>query len=268
MSFCKEVTVRNNVNILGAGEQTLVLAHGFGCDQNMWRFMLPALTPHYRVVLFDYVGSGQSDLTAYDTERYQSLEGYARDILDICQALDLKDIIFVGHSVSSMIGLLASIQSPEVFTKLVMVCPSPCFLNAKPDYSGGFEKADLEELLDLMDKNYIGWANYLAPLVMGTNSNESLISELSNSFCSTDPLVAKTFAKVTFFSDYRHILGDAKHPILLLQSSQDALASVTIGEYMAQHIPQSELCVIQAEGHCLHMTHPNEVSSQIQTYIK
>jgi sigma-B regulation protein RsbQ len=219
------------------------------------------------VVLFDYVGSGNSELSHYDQTRYSSLEGYAQDILDICEALELHDVIFVGHSVSSMIGLIASIQKPAFFSQLVMVCPSPCFLNFKPDYMGGFEKADLEELIDLMDKNYIGWANYLAPLVMGSNNSEMLVGELSGSFCSTDPIVAKTFAKATFFSDYRHILKDAQHPVFLFQSSQDALASADIGDYIAEQLPQAELQLVEAQGHCLHMTHPNVISKGLIDYI-
>ena len=267
MQFTDEVIKKNNVNVLGTGEKTLLLAHGFGCDQNMWRFMLPALTPHYRVILFDYVGSGKSDLSYYDQKRYKSLEGYAQDILDICEALALKDVIFVGHSVSSMIGMIASQQKPEFFSQLVMVCPSPCFLNFKPDYIGGFEKADLEELIDLIDKNYIGWANYLAPLVIGADNSEKLVGELSGSFCSTDPIVAKTFAKATFFSDYRHLLKDGQHPVLLLQSSQDALASTDIGEYMAEQLPEAELHIIEAQGHCLHMTHPDTINTRLRNYI-
>jgi sigma-B regulation protein RsbQ len=267
MQLTDVVIKKNNVNVLGSGEKTLLLAHGFGCDQNMWRFMLPALTPHYKVVLFDYVGSGKSDLSHYDQTRYNALEGYAQDILDICEALNLQDVIFVGHSVSSIIGLIAAVQKPDIFSRLVMICPSPCFLNFKPDYIGGFEQKDLEELIDLMDKNYIGWANYLAPLVMGANHSEALVGELSGSFCSTDPLVAKTFAKATFFSDYRHILKEAQHPVLIFQSSQDALASEYIGDYMLKHLPNAELQLIEAEGHCLHMTHPNIINNGLRDYI-
>lgn len=267
MLFTNEIIKRNNVTVLGAGEKTLLLAHGFGCDQNMWRFMLPALTPHYKVVLFDYVGSGKSELSFYDQTRYSSLEGYAQDILDICKALDLHNVTFVGHSVSSIIGLIASIQNPKVFSNLLMICPSPCFLNFKPDYIGGFEKADLEELIDLMDKNYIGWANYLAPLVIGANNSAELIGELSGSFCSTDPLVAKTFAKATFFSDYRHLLKEAKHPTLIFQSSQDALASQAVGNFMVKQLPDAKLKLIEAQGHCLHMTHPDIVNQALREYI-
>lgn len=267
MSLAHDIIKRNNVTILGSGQKTLLLAHGFGCDQNMWRFMLPALTPYYKVVLFDYVGSGKSDISHYDQARYSSLEGHAQDILDICEALDLQDVIFVGHSVSSMTGLIASIQKPNVFHKLIMICPSPCFLNFKPEYIGGFEKVDLEELIDLMDKNYIGWANYLAPLVIGSNNTEKLVGELSGSFCSTDPVIAKTFAKATFFSDYRHILKDARHPVKIFQSSHDALASTDVGNYIAKQLPKAELQIIEAEGHCLHMTHPDIINQGLRDYI-
>ena len=267
MSFANEIIKRNHVSILGAGEKTLLLAHGFGCDQNMWRFMLPALIPHYKVVLFDYVGSGKSDISYYDQTRYSSLEGYAQDILDICEALHLQDVTFVGHSVSCMTGLIASIQKPTAFNQLIMICPTPCFLNFKPDYIGGFEKADLEELIDLMDNNYIGWANYLAPLVIGANNSETLVAELSGSFCSSDPVVAKTFAVATFFSDYRHLLKEAKHPVLIFQSSQDALASTDIGDYMRQQLPDATLRLIEAEGHCLHMSHPDIINQELRDYI-
>ncbi|MEO0576084.1 MAG: alpha/beta hydrolase [Pseudomonadota bacterium] len=261
------ITARNNVNVIGTGEKTLLLAHGFGCDQSMWRFVTPALSQQYRLILFDYVGSGKSDLAAFRSEKYSSLEGYAEDILDICQALELSNVNFVGHSVSGMIGLIAAINSPQYFDKQVMVCPSPCFLNLPPHYFGGFEREDLEELINLMDKNYIGWANYLAPLVMGTSSAPELVGELSGSFCSTDPIIARAFAKATFFSDYRHILSDAVHPALILQSRSDALASPSVGEFVHDTMPGSTLAVIEAEGHCLHMTTPDVVADQIIRYV-
>lgn len=254
---------RNHVKVFGTGEHTLLLAHGFGCDQNMWRFITSTLSIHFRVVLFDYVGSGNSDADAFDVEKYSSLEGYAEDIIDICRALELEKVTLVGHSVSSMIGLIASVKAPEHFENIVMVCPSPCFLNLPPDYLGGFDRADLEELIDLMDKNYIGWANYLGPLVMGAENSVEAIKELSDSFCSTDPVIAKTFAKATFFSDLRHLLPEVKHPVLILQSSTDALAAISIGAFMQDSMPNSELRVVEAEGHCLHVTHPDQVGRSI-----
>ena len=267
MLLSSDVMLRNNVKIIGNGPQTLVLAHGFGCDQNMWRFLTPELQKTFRIVLFDYVGSGNSDISQYNKERYSRLEGYAQDIIEICQALQLSDAIFIGHSVSSIIGGLASIEMPNIFSKLIMICPSPCFLNLPPDYLGGFEKQDLQELLNLMDKNYIGWANYLAPLVIGEANSSELIGELSGSFCSTDPVVAKNFAKATFLSDYRHILKDIKQPTLIFQSQNDSLASPEIGLFIRENITTSELDVIEADGHCLHMTHPDKITDAILRYV-
>jgi sigma-B regulation protein RsbQ len=264
-----DVQRRNNVKITGnSNGPTLLLAHGFGCDQNMWRFMLPELERHYQVVLFDYVGSGKSLLSAYSVEKYQSLVGYAQDIIDIIQALNLKDVVVIGHSVSAIIAALASLKIPTLIQQIIMVCPSPCFLNFPPDYYGGFKREDLEELIDLMDKNYIGWANYLAPLVMGRSHSEALIGELSGSFCSTDPIVAKTFAKATFFSDYRHILPEIHCATLILQSASDALAAESVGRYMASQIPHSEFSLIAAEGHCLHMTNAEDILPVIHQFIQ
>lgn len=254
------VLIRNNVKTLGKPTNpTLILAHGFGCDQNMWRFMLPVLQDEFHLVLFDYVGSGQSKLADYSTEKYASLEGYAQDIIDIIGALDLHDVTIVGHSVSATVAGLVSLKLPDIVNKIIMVCPSPCFLNDPPAYEGGFERSDLEELLSLMDKNYIGWANYLAPLVMGTANSETLIGELSESFCSTDPIVAKTFAQTTFFSDYREMLPRLTPSTLILQSRSDNLAGVHIGQFMQKHITNSKLQILDAQGHCLHMTHYDDI---------
>lgn len=263
-----DVLVRNNVNVIGKGSKTLFLAHGFGCDQNMWRFLTPELEKHFTIVLFDYVGSGASDISHYDRKRYSQLEGYADDIIEICQALNLSNVVLVGHSVSCTIGAIASSKNTDLFSQLIMICPSPCFLNFPPEYFGGFEKEDLLELLNLMDKNYIGWANYLAPLVMGTTNSDNLIGELSGSFCSTDPVVAKNFAEATFLSDYRHLLKDIKQPALILQSENDALAATSVGEYIASEMIDSELKVIVADGHCLHMTHPEVIVNSIMEYVK
>lgn len=263
-----DVLTRNNVTITGNGEQVLLLAHGFGCNQQMWRFLLPLLSPHFRIVLFDYVGSGASDIQAYNKQRYATLDGYALDIIEICAALNLENVILCGHSVSSMIGLLAAQKIPQQIRAQIMICPSPCFLNFPPDYHGGFAEADLQELMDLMDKNYIGWAQYLAPLVIGDPDAGQYSAELSDSFCSTNPVTAKNFAKATFFSDYRALLPLNQHPVLLLQSERDALASLFIGEYMQTHTPQSELQVIEAKGHCLHMTHPQQVAEHIHAFLQ
>lgn len=264
-----QVILRNNVKVSGQkNAPTIMLAHGFGCDQNMWRFMLPELEKNHQVVLFDYVGSGNSLLKGYSKQRYSTLEGYAEDIKDIINELQLKELTIIGHSVSSIIASIVSIDMPNILSNLIMVCPSPCFLNIPPDYQGGFERSDLEELIGLMDKNYIGWANYLAPLVMGSSQSQELIGELSGSFCSTDPIVAKIFAKATFFSDHRHILQNITCPTLILQSADDSLASVEIGEYMAENITNSELAIVNAQGHCLHMTNPLEIIPIVLRFLE
>lgn len=264
----EQIITRNNIKILGSGPKTLMLAHGFGCDQNMWQYVVPGLRDEYTLVLFDYVGSGKSQLSAFSEARYARLDGYAQDIREICDALDLQRVHFIGHSVSCTIGMIAALEAPGRFASQVMICPSPCFLNVPPDYHGGFEQTDLEELIDLMDRNYMGWASYLAPLAMGSESSEMLVGELSDSFCSTDPLVAKTFARATFFSDYRHLLPRIEHPTLILQSQIDSLANKDVGKYMHALMPESVLRVLASEGHCIHMTHPTMVRDEIIQWLK
>ena len=262
-----DIHARNKVTIQGSGDTVLMLAHGFGCDQRMWRFVLPELVERYTVVSFDYVGSGNSRLSSFSKEKYSTLEGYASDVLDIIDTLDCEKVVFVGHSVSSMIGVIAALKAPGKFSNLIMVCPSPCFLNDLPEYEGGFERADLEELINLMDKNYIGWAEYLAPLVMGAKASSELTGELSGSFCSTDPIVAKTFAKATFFSDHRQLLPQCKTRTLILQSESDALASVSVGQYMQRHMSNSEIQIVKSEGHCLHMTDPKVTCELLSNFL-
>lgn len=259
---------RNNVRVQGEGSRTFLLAHGFGCDQTMWRFLIPHIAEESQLVLFDYTGCGRSDVTQFDSIRYSDLNGYAQDVIEICEALQLNGVCFVGHSVSATIGMLAAIKRPDLFSSLVLVCPSPCFLNIPPDYEGGFERADLEELINLMDKNHVGWANYLAPVVMGETNGETMVTELSDSFCSTDPTYLKPFAVATFFSDHRDDLTKCTTRCLIIQSAADALASQRIGEYVHQNLPNSELALIDANGHCLHMTHPMEVAENIFEFLR
>lgn len=262
----EDVQRRNNITITGSGKQTLVLAHGFGCDQTMWRFLEPYFRDRFRIVVFDYVGCGRSDPKAFSAKKYASLDGYAQDIIDVCEAVDVSDAILIGHSVSAMTGLIASIKAPDRIAKICMVCPSPYFLNDPPEYHGGFERADLEELIGLMEKNYIGWANNLAPLVMGLDG-EALVEELAQSFCSTDPLFAKTFAKATFFSDCRGLLAQSSKPTLVLQSSHDALAAVSVGQFVHSQMQNARIQVVPANGHCLHMTHPNDIAPVIEKFV-
>jgi sigma-B regulation protein RsbQ len=262
-----DVMARNNVRVSGAGIQPMVFAHGFGCDQNMWRHVAPAFEADYKVVLFDYVGAGKSDLSTYDAKRYSSLDGYAQDIVEICDALDLRNVILVGHSVSSMIGVLAVRRAPERFAELIMVGPSPRYINEAPDYVGGFERPDIEGLLDMMDKNYIGWANFLAPAIIKNPENPALAAELTESFCSTDPVIARRFAEATFFADNRADLAGVKVPSLILQCSDDIIAPLEVGEYLHRNLPGSTLRVMKATGHCPHMSHPEETIELIRQYL-
>lgn len=258
---------RNNVRIIGSGQQMMLLAHGFGCDQNMWRYIVPAFEQDYRIVLFDYVGSGKSDLGAYNKTRYSSLNGYADDLLEIAKDLHLSDAIFVGHSVSSMIGLIASLRKPELFSKMIFVGPSARYIN-DIDYIGGFERSDIDDLLDTMEKNYIGWANYLAPVIMKNPDRPELGEELAESFCSTDPIIARKFAEVTFLSDNRQDLHKVTVPALLLQCSDDLIAPLEVGAYLADHIPFSTLKIMNATGHCPHLSHPAETIRLIKEYLQ
>ena len=265
--MANKILLRNNVKTAGEGTQAIMFAHGFGCDQNMWRFIAPAFEKDHKVVLFDYVGSGKSDLSEYKPERYGDLRGYAQDVTEICDALDLKDVIFVGHSVSGMIGALAAIERPELFKNLIHVSPSPCYINHPPDYTGGFERADIEGLLDMMDKNFIGWANFLAPVIMKNTDRPELKVELEQSFCSTDPEIARRFAEATFFSDNRGDLAKVKTPSLIIQVTDDAIAPVSVGEFMHRNMPNNKLSLLQASGHCPHMSHPQETIAIIKEYL-
>jgi len=262
-----DILRRNNVRVFGNGSQPMLFAHGFGCDQNMWRYLTPAFENDYRIVLFDYVGSGKSDLAAYDANRYGSLHGYALDILDVCRALDLSDVILVAHSVSSMVAVLAANREPDRFAQIVMVGPSPRYINDE-GYIGGFDARDIDGLLETMEKNYIGWANFLAPAIMKNPDRPELGKELTESFCSTDPIIARRFAEVTFKSDNRSDLQHVRVPSLILQCSDDLVAPAEVGQYVHRNTPRSTFRQMQATGHCPHMSHPDETIRLIQEYLR
>jgi sigma-B regulation protein RsbQ len=262
-----DVLTRNNVKVFGRGTQPMLFAHGFGCDQNMWRLVTPAFEDDYKIVLFDYVGSGRSDLSAYDPKRYGTLDGYAQDVLDVVRALDLRDVVIVAHSVSSMVAVLAANQEPDRFERLVLIGPSPRYINDAP-YVGGFEKADIDGLLDMMDRNFIGWANFLAPAIMKNADRPELGEELTTSFCSTDPVVARRFAEATFLSDNRADLPKVRVPSLILQCSEDMVAPLEVGDYLHRTMPDSTLRVMNATGHCPHMSHPDETIQLMKEYLQ
>jgi len=245
----------------------MVFSHGFGCDQNMWRFVAPAFEDQYRVVLFDHVGAGKSDLSAYDPTKYSKLEGYAEDVIALCQDIGVRGGIFVGHSVSAMIGVLAAIKQPELFIHLVLVAPSPSYIN-DGDYNGGFTRQEVEELLDALDSNHMGWSLQMAPVIVGNPDRPELGQELGKSFCATDPDIAKHFARVTFLSDYRKILKELSIPALILQCSKDVIAPQAVGEYMHREIGDSKLAIMQATGHCPNLSHPEETVAEIKAYLK
>ena len=262
----QDVERRNNVKVFGKGAQPMLFAHGFGCDQNMWRYITPHFEDDYRIVLFDYVGSGQSDLSAYDAARYGSLEGYARDVLDVVRALDLRDIIFVGHSVSSMVGVLAANEEPDRFDQLILVGPSPRYINDE-GYVGGFERKDIEGLFEMMDRNFIGWANFMAPAIIKNADRPELGEELTASFCSTDPVIARRFAEATFLADNRADLEQVRIPSLILQCSDDMVAPVDVGHYLHGKLRGSTLRVMKAIGHCPHMSDPDETVALMRDYL-
>lgn len=262
----QDVVRRNNVKVFGRGTQPMLFAHGFGCDQNMWRFVTPAFENDYRIILFDYVGSGHSDLESYDAKRYSDLKGYAADVLDIVRELDLHDVIFVGHSVSSMVGILAANEEPGRFSDLILIGPSPRYIN-DGEYVGGFERKDIDGLFEMMDRNFIGWANFLAPAIMKNADRPELGEELTESFCSTDPVIARRFAEATFLADNRDDLARVSVPSLILQCSEDMVAPDAVGRYLAEKLPQSTLKVMKATGHCPHMSHPDETVALIKDYL-
>ncbi len=257
---------RNNVKVAGDGPVTLLLAHGFGCDQTMWRFLAPNYTGRFRVVTFDLVGSGASDLSAYDRTKYATLHGYADDVLEIIAEYGNGPVVFIGHSVSAMIGMLAAIKQPRCFTAQVMVGPSPCYIN-DGDYIGGFSRDDIEELLETMDSNYLGWSSNLAPAIMGVPERPELGQELTNSFCRTNPDIARHFARVTFLSDHRADVSSCATPTLVLQCSDDMVAPMSVGEFMLGTLPVCQLRVIDNVGHCPHMSAPAASTLAIDAFL-
>ncbi|MBQ1090504.1 MULTISPECIES: alpha/beta fold hydrolase [Streptomyces] len=262
-----DVERRNNITITGNPQgRTVILAHGFGCDQNMWRLTLPALTDSYRVVLFDYVGSGKSDPSAFSEEKYASLDGYAQDVIDICRALDLRDAVFVGHSVSAMIGVLAAAAAPEHIGALVMVAPSPRYID-DDGYRGGFSAEDIDELLEALESNYLGWSAAMAPVIMGNPDRPELGEELTASFCATDPDMARVFARSTFLSDSRDDLRNVKAPTLILECAHDVIAPREVGAFVHQTVPGSQLVTLDATGHCPHLSAPEATNGAITAFL-
>jgi sigma-B regulation protein RsbQ len=260
------VRERNHVTFQGRQDGPVVmLSHGFGCDQNLWRLVTPDLRDDFRLLLFDHVGAGRSDLSAWNAHRYATLDGYADDVLRICRELDLRDVIFVGHSVSAMIGVLAANREPDRFAALVLLTPSPCYID-DADYRGGFSRADIDELLESLDSNYLGWSAVIAPVIMGNPDRPELGQELTNSFCRTDPTIARAFAHTTFLSDNRDDLTDVRVPTLVLQCANDAIAPPEVGDFVHARITGSRLVTLDATGHCPQLSAPRATAEAISTF--
>ncbi|MGI5480453.1 alpha/beta fold hydrolase [Streptomyces lavendofoliae] len=263
-----DIRRRNNVSVIGREDgPVVVLAHGFGCDQNLWRLVAPALAVDHRVVLFDYVGAGRSDLTAWSAERYSSLDGYAEDVLDVCRELDLRDAVFVGHSVSAMAGVMAVVKEPGRFGRLVLLTPSPCYIDDE-GYRGGFSREDIDELLESLDANYLGWSGAMAPLIMGNPDRPELGEELTDAFCRTDPDIARVFARTTFLSDSRDDLAKVSVPTLVVECAQDVIAPREVGAYVHAAIPGSRLVTLDATGHCPQLSAPEATVEAITAFLR
>jgi sigma-B regulation protein RsbQ len=259
-------SARNNVNVVGPQDKpTIMLAHGFGCDQQLWRMVVPELLPNFRIVLFDHVGSGAADPAAWDAERYASLQGYADDVLEILTELDLREVTLVGHSVAAMMGVLAVATDPSRIAKLVLLTPSPCYLD-DDDYRGGFSRADIDELLESLESNYLGWSKAMAPVIMGVPERPELADELTDTFCRTDPECARVFARATFLSDNRADLKRVSVPTLVIESEQDAIAPREVGAFVHRHIGGSELLTLNTTGHCPHLSAPEATARAIGAF--
>ena len=262
-----DVLARNNVTLAGRADGApMVFAHGFGCDQQMWRLVAPSFEATHRVVLLDHVGAGGSDTSAYDPVRHGRLEGYAQDVVEVVEALHVPPVVFVGHSVSAMIGALAAAERPELFDRLVLVCPSPRYVD-DGDYVGGFSQAEIDELLETMDGNYLGWSHHVAPVIMGVPDRPELAEELASSFCRSDPAIARRFARTTFLSDNRGDLPTVTTPALVLQSREDAIAPPAVGRYVASALPRAELVVLDATGHCPNLSAPDQVVAAVRRWL-
>ncbi len=267
MGVQMSVRSRNNVHVSGDGPTTIVFAHGFGCDQNMWRLFAPSFARKYQTILFDLVGGGDSDLASYDRTKYGTLAGYASDVLEIVDECASGPVIYVGHSVSATIGMLAAIEEPARFAANVMIGPSPSFIN-DGSYIGGFTREDIDELLQTLESNYLGWSSTMAPAIMGASGTPDMAEDLTNSFCRTDPEIAKQFARVTFLADHRADLARVATPTLIVQSDEDLLAPVSVGEYMHREIPNSVLSIVNNVGHCPHLSAPGQSKTATEAFLK
>lgn len=258
------VIQRNHVTVQGQGDQTLLLAHGFGCDQTIWQSVIAELAVNYRIITFDYVGCGASLLEHYDVQRYSDFDGYVTDLIEVCDALELQKICYVGHSVSGAIGMLAAIKRPDLFAQLILIGPSPRYLNDDSGYLGGFEQQDINDLLAMMQRDHVQWAGYIAPMAMKNEDRPELSIRLQQSFLAAKPEITRRFAQVTFLSDIRDKLNLVVVPTTILYCDTDAIVPVEVIHYLGQKLPNNQLVKLAATGHYPHMSHPHIVAKAIR----
>ncbi|WP_186576055.1 alpha/beta fold hydrolase [Aquibacillus kalidii] len=263
----QKAITRNNVKVRGTGKQPMIFAPGFNFDQNVWSKVSKEFEKDYQVVLFDYVGFGESDIHAYDPSKYSTITGYVEDLLDICSELNMSEAVFIGHSIGSMIGMLASIKAPNLFSKLIMIGPSPYLQNEPPHYIGGFEKEDLTGLMDMLDKNYMSWATNVAATIVNDPTSSNIATEIEDLFSQNDPYITRKFADVVFFSDNRKYIPQVTVPSFIIQCSDDIFVPTTVAEYMHKHLSNSTITYAKAIGHCPHLSHPNETIDIINEYL-
>ncbi|QRF54647.1 alpha/beta hydrolase (plasmid) [Rhizobium rosettiformans] len=263
----RDPTYKYAIKSFGTARSPIIFAHGLGCDQTMWKDVAPAFQNKHQIVLFDLMGFGNSDASHFSYKHYQALTDYADDCIEVIEHCCTEPAAFVGHSVSSMIGVLAAAKRPELFSQLVLIGPSACYLNDGDRYRGGFEKQDIEGLIDAMQSNYLGWAGQMAPAIMGNSDRPELTDTLRESFCRTNPEIARHFAALTFWSDNRSDLAKAYTPALVLQCAEDVIAPVEVGKYVADQMPNATFVQLKATGHCPHVSHPAEVIQEIERYV-
>lgn len=267
MNFSKSIISKFNIHKIGVGKNVMLFSHGYGCDQNMWRFVAPHFTDSYTVLLYDLMGAGKSDVSQYSPEEYNSLHKYSDDVVEICTSLDLKNVIFVGHSVSCTIGILAHLKIPDLIKNLILIGPSPCYLN-KDNYKGGFNESEIIHMIEVLESNFFHWASFITPFIIGNENKKVFADELKTSFCSMPEEVAKNFAKVTLLGDYREYLKQVEAPTLVIQTNPDAIANVEVGKYVATQIKNAKYVELDTPGHCPHLTEPDLVVSAMKNYLK
>lgn len=268
MTVNRSALKRHAITIEGTGDDLVLFAHGYGCDQTVWQRVRPAISALTTTVAFDITGAGLSDLSHFQPHgRHSSLEGYACDLIEVCEALDTRSITLVGHSVSAIIGVIAAVKKPDLFDSLVLVAPSACYLNLR-DYQGGLDEQQLAGLMELMGSNFSNWADVVTPIIMGNPDRPALATELSHSFCRWNEAAAKHFAYLTFMSDCRSYLPLVKPDCLIIECIDDAIAPRSAVAHLHGALPRSAAVKLQAQGHCPHVSAPQETAQAITRHLR